>query len=110
MYRNIDDLGRLTIPIDMRNKLGIENGSEVKVELVANKIIVTNPKEIDYESKYKELKRKMQEKIELYELKKCSVCEEYFEEDDLVNTEGMLNGGIGYVCEQCIEDGDIKYI
>ena len=47
---------------------------------------------------------------DIEELQKCDICHEYFLEDELVDTEGMLNGGVGYACEQCIEDGDIKYI
>lgn len=29
------------------------------------------------------------------------------ETDELIDTEGMVNGGIGEVCEQCIEDNEI---
>ena len=35
----------------------------------------------------------------------CPQCGELVEE--LIDTEGMLNGGIGYCCKQCIEDYDI---
>lgn len=35
----------------------------------------------------------------------CESCGELVEE--LVDTEGMLNGSIGKVCHQCIEDLDI---
>ena len=35
----------------------------------------------------------------------CPICGE--EVDELFDTEGMINGGIGYVCEQCLEDLDI---
>ena len=35
----------------------------------------------------------------------CPQCGELVEE--LIDTEGMLNGGIGKVCHQCIEDYDI---
>ena len=38
------------------------------------------------------------------EMEKCAMCEEYFRHDDLIDTEGMSNGGIGYVCEDCLED------
>jgi len=41
------------------------------------------------------------------ELKKCEVCGELVPEDYIIDTEGMINGGIGMVCEQCCEDGDI---
>lgn len=39
------------------------------------------------------------------EMKQCAVCEEWFEE--LIDTEGVLNGGIGDCCSQCCEDADI---
>ena len=35
----------------------------------------------------------------------CEICGEKAEE--LIDTEGMINGGIGKVCEQCLEDGNI---
>ena len=42
------------------------------------------------------------------EKKTCSICQEEFFEDELIDTEGMINGGVGMVCEQCLEDNDIK--
>ena len=50
------------------------------------------------------------ESDDLEELKQCEICHEWFNEDELFDTEGMLNGGVGYVCEQCMEDCDIKDI
>ena len=44
MRRKIDDVGRLVIPIEMKREIGLENGSEVDMELEGNKIILTNPK------------------------------------------------------------------
>lgn len=44
MRRRIDNLGRLVIAAEMRNEIGLENGSEVDMELKGNKIILTNPK------------------------------------------------------------------
>lgn len=44
------------------------------------------------------------------EMKQCEMCEEYFKEDDLHDTEEYINGGCGYCCEQCIEDGDMVEI
>lgn len=41
------------------------------------------------------------------ELIKCDGCHNYFEEDELMDTESFINGGIGYVCRQCLEDNDI---
>lgn len=44
MERNIDDLGRLCLPIEYRKQLGLENGDSVRIELKGKKIIVSNPK------------------------------------------------------------------
>lgn len=44
MERNLDDLGRLVIPIEYRKQLGLENGDPVRIELKGKKIIVSNPK------------------------------------------------------------------
>lgn len=41
------------------------------------------------------------------EMKECDYCGEWFKEDDLEDTEGAVNGGIGYLCEQCLQDCDI---
>lgn len=37
-------------------------------------------------------------------MEKCSMCDEYFRHDDLINTEGLANGDRGYVCEDCLKD------
>lgn len=37
-------------------------------------------------------------------LKYCAVCRDAHLEEDLLDTEPMINGGIGYVCEDCLED------
>lgn len=42
------------------------------------------------------------------ELRKCDICDEWFSEDELEDTEGMINGSVGWCCEQCIEDRDIR--
>ena len=45
---------------------------------------------------------------DIEELVVCDGCGEWYREDELHDTEGRLNGGIGYVCEQCLEDFDIR--
>jgi len=35
----------------------------------------------------------------------CEICG--IETDELYDTEGCINGGVGMVCEQCLEDYDI---
>lgn len=47
MNRNLDNLGRIVIPKEMRTKLGLKNGDEVKIELDGSKVIITNPKGFD---------------------------------------------------------------
>lgn len=42
--------------------------------------------------------------------KQCEICGEWFDEDELQDTTEYINGGCGYCCEQCIEDGDMKTI
>ena len=50
MNRHIDNNGRLVIPIEFRQQLGLENGDLVNMQLKGNKIIITNPKnDIDIE-------------------------------------------------------------
>lgn len=48
------------------------------------------------------------EDADIEELKQCPLCEEWFEEDELIDTEGLVNGSVGYVCEQCFQDNDIE--
>lgn len=38
------------------------------------------------------------------EMVKCAMCEEYFRHDDLIDTEGLPNGGIGNICEDCLKN------
>lgn len=46
--RKFDALGRISLPKEMRDKLGLnEPGAEANIELVDDKIIVTNPNQED---------------------------------------------------------------
>lgn len=48
MNRKFDKLGRIVIPKEMRDKIDLgEAGSEAKIELIDNKIIITNPNQED---------------------------------------------------------------
>ena len=59
MLRKIDDLGRVVIPSEMRNELGIEPNQELDIEKMDSKIIITNPKGMlsrdEIETMYKEI-------------------------------------------------------
>lgn len=48
MNRKFDKLGRINLPKEMRNKIGLgESGAEAMIELVEDKIIITNPEQED---------------------------------------------------------------
>lgn len=48
MNRKFDKLGRINLPKEMRDKIGLgEPGSEANIELVGDKIIITNPNKED---------------------------------------------------------------
>lgn len=42
------------------------------------------------------------------ELQQCEICNEWFPKEELIDTTEMINGGCGFCCEQCIENGDMK--
>lgn len=47
MNRNLDNVGRIVLPIEMRKELNINNGDLVNIECIGDKIILTNPKKTD---------------------------------------------------------------
>lgn len=47
MNRSIDNLGRLVIPKEMRDKLNLKNGDEVTIKLENDKIVIMNPTKED---------------------------------------------------------------
>lgn len=51
MKKQIDNLGRVVIPKEMRKELKLDNGSTVNVELVESSIILTNPGKVDYKQR-----------------------------------------------------------
>ena len=68
--RKVDDLGRVVLPKEMRDSLGIESNDKVSIEREGNKIIVKN---------YKETKTITEIKEELESMKQSSTeyCEGY---------------------------------
>lgn len=50
--RKIDSLGRIVIPVELRQKLQVKPNDEVGIELVDETIILTNPKLSDSKTKF----------------------------------------------------------
>ena len=44
---------------------------------------------------------------DIEEMRECDQCGEWTRECDLEDTDGCVNGGIGYLCPQCIEDCEV---
>lgn len=44
---------------------------------------------------------------DIEKLKECDRCGEWNFEDDLIDTEGLTGGGVGYYCPQCIKDCEV---
>ena len=55
MKRNIDELGRIVIPAEMRKQLHMNGGDTVNIEIVRNKLVISNPDEVDYKNIMEEL-------------------------------------------------------
>lgn len=69
MKRKIDKLNRLVIPREMINELGIKLEDEVEIELKDNKVIITNPKNIDYKSIIEQAVELLKHQIDILESK-----------------------------------------
>lgn len=66
--RKVDDLGRVVLPKEMRDSLGIEDNEKVSIEREGSKIIITNCKEIKTIAEIREkLESKKQSNTEYYE-------------------------------------------
>ena len=50
MNRNIDTLGRIVIPKEMRKQLHIKENDPLNIELQDNKIIITKTNTVDYKA------------------------------------------------------------
>ena len=61
MNRNIENLGRLVIPKDFRKELNIEAGTDLNVELIDNKIVITKKDSVDYKAKYEDALRQIEQ-------------------------------------------------
>ena len=69
MKRNLDNLGRLVIPKEMRNQLGIKENESANIECDGSKIIITKPDAVDYKAivmkvlEYIEERKKLNDKV-----------------------------------------------
>ena len=65
LVRTIDSLGRLVIPISLREKIGVKNNDEVNIELQDDRIIITSAKNDD---KIKRINDKLVEMKDKYKM------------------------------------------
>ena len=60
MKKRIDNLGRLVIPEPFRYELGIYPNDEIEIEMVGNKVVISNPKGMrskeEIEKMYKDIR------------------------------------------------------
>lgn len=54
MYRNVDDLGRIVLPSEMRKQLNIKGGDAVNIDIRNDKIVITNKNTFDIEQYLKD--------------------------------------------------------
>lgn len=59
MQRELDNIGRLTIPKGYRDRLGVKEQDIVNIDMEDNKIIITNPKHNEKVEEIKYLLYKM---------------------------------------------------
>ena len=71
IVRNVDELGRIVIPKEMRKKMGIANGDPVEIYVEADKIILT---------KYNECCSFCGSRDNLSDFKGKSICESCLKE------------------------------
>lgn len=89
MNRNIDALGRIVIPKEMRTQLDIKENDPLNIELQDNKIIITKPDTVDYKAIIKEAIEDL--KFNQY---KAEIEENDVEYDLFQTTIDILNKGL----------------
>ena len=47
---------------------------------------------------------------EVVDAMQCEICDEWLPEDLLTDTTEYINGGVGYCCEGCMQDADMRAI
>lgn len=65
-------------------------------------------KELDREEIIKRIEKL--EEIIFNNFAQCEICHEWFLNEELEDTTEMINGGCGYCCEDCIENGEMRWI
>lgn len=91
MNRNIDTLGRLVIPKEMRTQLDIKENDLLNIELQDNKIIITKHDAVDYKGIVEEAKEYIENKLLYVEL----YGEQEFSVNDLLDIlNNILNKGL----------------
>ena len=69
----------------------------------------------DYISRSRDMERKAREAVQGFEhldnlqlnfddLEQCQLCGRYLEDDEFIDTETFINGGIGIICMDCWND------
>ena len=72
IVRTIDNLGRLVIPISLREKIGVKNNDDVNIELQGDKIIITSVKNDEA------LKRIQDKLVEMKDKYKMATDKEFY--------------------------------
>ena len=72
IVRTIDNLGRLVIPISLREKIGVKNNDDVNIELQDDKIIITSVKNDEA------LKRIQDKLVEMKDKYKMATDKEFY--------------------------------
>lgn len=65
-------------------------------------------KELDKEEIISRIE-KLEEKV-FENMKRCEICGEWYPEDFIHDTTEMINGGCGECCENCIENGEMRWL
>ena len=68
MEKIVDNVGRVVIPIGMRKKLGLVEGSKINIELKNDSIIITNSKIVNLKNYISEIQLKKDTSDETYKV------------------------------------------
>ena len=79
MNRNLDELGRLVIPVEMRNALGMQPKEELNIELEGDKIILTKK-----EAKTEKIKTRFEIEQKIHNLKE--LIKVGFDDEKIIGT------------------------